>query len=389
MKKDRKDYINAHQVVEDIINAIESEEKVADYDNVADFVNDPKHKSMFDERIEKGDMFDKTYQYLQSRDKSKDVERLVSHLDSIKTTRKLSIKRVLIVAAALIAVTFTVRVSHDLMKDHVTYIAYHSELPKNETPTLILSNGEKVSLSEIKEETKNVEFKKTGENKLKSITDSTASKEVKFNTIIVPAGYSYTVELSDGSLVTLNSGSKLTYPTRFDNKQRSVELSGEAFFEVSKSSIPFIVKSQSGNVKVYGTSFNLYAMPNHTFEAVLISGSIGFTPNNGNEMMITPGQMLSCDKVGNCNLKEVDTYEYTSWKDNNFIFVDQSLERVLVEISKWYDIEIGYKSNYNVTDVSLTLMLSRDTPLNVTLKTISEILNIKIVNEGRRQYIIE
>lgn len=391
-KIEKQEFIDAHQVTEEIIEAIESGKRLSECDNISHFVNNPKHKNKIQENLVKGDMFDKTYLYIQSRDKEEDIRKLIDDLNSGKRNRKLNRKKigsiVSSIAAVLIVISFIVRTVHNNLSDNVTYLSYHEIVPNAKSPILILSSGESVELTEMSEETRSAEFKKVGDNKLKYNSGITFPDSVKYNTIIVPTGFSYTVEFNDGSQVTLNAGSKLTYPIYFDGTQRVVELSGEAFFDVAKSEIPFIVESQIGKVKVYGTTFNLYTKQN-SLEAVLVSGSIGFTPNDKEEILLESGQMLSCNSEGDCNLKEVEIYEYTAWRDNNFIFVDQPLERVLVEISKWYGIEIGYKNDYNIDLVQITLMLNRDTPLDITLKTLSETLKIKIIKEGRRQYIIE
>lgn len=393
MKKeiDKKVFMRAHEMVEEIVAAIEEGKKITECDTIHHFVNDPKHCNQMREKLERGDMFDKTYHYIQSRNKSNDIKSLIGELNSKKRSG-LSLKRIALaasVAAALIAITLIVRMEHNSLLKNVTYISYEENPLAPKTPTLILSNGETVELSNVENgKASSVEFEKVGDCSLKYNSEAAPSESVKYNTIFVPLGFMYTLELADGSKVTMNAGSKLIYPVQFNSHQRVVKLEGEAFFDIVKSEIPFVVESQSGNVKVYGTTFNLYSKQN-SLEAVLVSGNIGFTPNNKSEVMLEAGQMLLCDSDGSCSLKEVNTYEYTAWRDNHFIFIDQPLERVLTEISKWYGVEIGYTENYHVDDNFITLMLSRNTSLDVVLKTISETLQIKLLTKERRVDAIE
>ncbi len=104
----------------------------------------------------------------------------------------------------------------------------------------------------------------------------------EYNTLITPRGGEYTLFLSDGTEVILNSGSKLKYPVVFNHNNREVELEGEAFFRVTKSKkSPFIVKTNDVNVTVYGTVFNVSAYNNENLiQTTLIEGSVGVSLND-------------------------------------------------------------------------------------------------------------
>lgn len=107
----------------------------------------------------------------------------------------------------------------------------------------------------------------------KKETDVVAKEEVVYNKIDIPRGGEYKLRLSDGSLVHLNAMSSLRYPVHFSGDAREVELTGEAFFEVSKSGSPFIVKTKGIDVRVLGTTFNVSAYPDdHCIQTTLVTG---------------------------------------------------------------------------------------------------------------------
>lgn len=163
----------------------------------------------------------------------------------------------------------------------------------------------------------------------------------------------YWVTLDDGTLVHLNYNSRLIYPEKFGDR-RDVILEGEAYFMVAKDkSRQFVVHTPQGDVKVYGTEFMVNTaermetrLESPTGESryhqatsvVLIEGSISFTPESGNELMMSPGQKLVADK-DQLLVTTTDTAPYVAWNTGLFVFKNSTLENLMDVISRWYGVE--------------------------------------------------
>lgn len=198
------------------------------------------------------------------------------------------------------------------------------------------SDGKKIIIEEKVGETKNL---------------NNQPKEEKgiYNQIVVPYGRRHSITLSDGTVVQLNSGSKLVFPAKFSDSKREVFLKGEGYFEVAKDAKkPFIVKTDNINVKVLGTHFNISAYENEkSATAVLVEGSVEVYNNNffnNHRCKIKPGQgCFFTENVSGFKIQKVDVNEYVSWKDGFFQFNDQTLENIVDKIEKYYNKTISIK----------------------------------------------
>lgn len=159
--------------------------------------------------------------------------------------------------------------------------------------------------------------------------------------ISTPYGGKTQFVLPDGSLVWLNSGSTFTYPDRFDG-ERIVELNGEAYFEVKKQKEPFKVRTEYGEVEVLGTEFNVKAYPDETFCTTLEQGSVVFTNNQGKKAKLEPRMQVVLDSE-NFELRWVDTELFTSWRDGKLIFKDEPLQKIAIQLERWYNVKIDLK----------------------------------------------
>ncbi|MCY1722080.1 DUF4974 domain-containing protein [Prolixibacteraceae bacterium Z1-6] len=159
-----------------------------------------------------------------------------------------------------------------------------------------------------------------------------------------PLGQMTNVELPDGSMVMLNSGTTLSYSGNFSNGQREVYIEGEAFFDVEKDrKHPFIVRSKLVDVKVYGTSFNINAYPDEKiFNATLVEGSVSVLNKDGKEMaMLEPGENAYYDEHQlNVIVTKVNTEMYISWKEGLVTYRNEKLGDLAKQIERWYNVEI-------------------------------------------------
>ena len=188
--------------------------------------------------------------------------------------------------------------------------------------------------------------------------DSSVVKEL-YNTLRVPRGGEYSITLSDGSIVYLNSESELRYPVKFVGEDRRVYLSGEAYFDVSKDKEhPFSVDVNGSVVNVLGTSFNVRAYTDENeILTTLVQGSVKFSAGK-ESVILKPGEQAVLDKSGRVVIKEVDTYLYTAWKNGVFAFKKQRLEEIMNVVARWYDVNIFWE-NASQKEVTFTGKMKR------------------------------
>jgi transmembrane sensor len=172
---------------------------------------------------------------------------------------------------------------------------------------------------------------------------SQAAEEI--NTLIIPRGGEFQLTLADGTRVWLNAESTIRYPAQFTGALRWVELTGEAYFEVTKNKErPFQVSTPGQTIAVLGTSFNVTAYPEEAQTlTTLVEGEIAVKLDEGATLRVTPGYQSVFDAAaGTLSTRKVDTDLYTSWKDGVFIFEDEKLANILTRLGRWYDVDIAY-----------------------------------------------
>ena len=183
--------------------------------------------------------------------------------------------------------------------------------------------------------------------------------EERYNTLRVPRGGEYSITLSDGTIVYLNSESELRYPVNFVGRDRRVYLSGEAYFDVVKDEAhPFIVDMGNSSVRVLGTSFDVRAYADEDeVLTTLVQGSVKFSA--GKEFVtLEPGKQAVLGKSGSIETREVDTYLYTAWKEGVFAFKRQRLEEIMKVVARWYDVNIFWE-NVSQKEVTFTGKMKR------------------------------
>lgn len=202
----------------------------------------------------------------------------------------------------------------------------------------------------------------------------------------------YWVTLEDGTLVHLNYNSRLIYPEKFGDR-RDVILDGEAYFMVAKDkSRQFVVHTPKGDVKVYGTEFVVNTgtstengNDNKELTVVLVKGSVSFTPTDGREKMLTPGQELSIVN-SQLNVSEVDTAPFVAWNEGEFVFSDWTLERIMSVIARWYGLDVEF-ANKDLGNHKFSGSLSRYEDLKPTLETIEMVTGMRLNVNNQKLYI--
>ena len=206
---------------------------------------------------------------------------------------------------------------------------------------------------------------------------------MSYNTLTVPRGSKViTIVLADGSKIWMNSGSSLRYPTAFTGKERRVEMTGEAYFDIAKSSKPFIVSRAEAAVRVYGTQFNVNAYDEEaTIAVTLIEGSVQVSKGTETSMLI-PGQQAQVHLDGKIGLiPDADTEAATAWKNGYFQFTGNDIKMVMRQISRWYDVDIHYEGN--IPERQFAGQMDRSNSLSKVLRILEE-SNVHFKLEGKK-----
>ncbi|HEY4651319.1 MAG TPA: FecR domain-containing protein [Pontibacter sp.] len=189
-----------------------------------------------------------------------------------------------------------------------------------------------------------------------------------YNTVATPRGGQYQVVLSDGTKVWLNAASSLKFPVAFAGKDRVVELTGEAYFEVAKDKErPFRVQAKGMDIKVLGTHFNVMAYEDeHSVQATLLEGAVEVS-SSGSRMLLQPGQQASLLKTAHVLVKkEVDVSDVVAWKQGLFSFNGASLPMILNQVSRWYNVDVHYQDP--IANRHYTGLISRQSKIEDVLQ---------------------
>ncbi|SEA63895.1 FecR family protein [Pedobacter hartonius] len=271
-------------------------------------------------------------------------------------------------------------------------VAYKNDVaPGKMGATLTLANGRKIFInSALTGNIANQSGVKISRSKdgqiIYEVTDQN-SGDAEFNTLSTSRGEQTQVRLPDGSVVFLNAESSLKYPANFAKLgKRHVSLTGEGYFEVAKDkSHPFVVTTYNQEVNVLGTHFNINAYADDPeAKTTLLEGSIHITAS-GVSKTLKPGQQAV--HAGNdMQIFSADTELAVAWKNNEFMFEEQSIKSVMKMVERWYTVEVIYQGDIPLDKFSG--VVSRFDNVSKVLSVLESTGRIKFKIEGRRIYVL-
>ncbi len=186
-------------------------------------------------------------------------------------------------------------------------------------------------------------FQKPGNENIQFSNNPTIEK-------VANNGTKITTRLPDGTVVILNSGSRISFPEKFANNIREVKLTGEAFFEVKHDTArPFYVRLKKDYVKVLGTSFNIRSYPSdNTVQVAVASGKVAYKVASGEEMILTRDQIATYyQNDGKVELDKFDRLQAFGWKDKILYFKGARFGKIVDELERWYGVEITIKGDFD------------------------------------------
>jgi transmembrane sensor len=264
---------------------------------------------------------------------------------------------------------------------------------------LMLANGSRIVLDSLGNgvvaNQNGVQLKLNNHQLAYDPTGKTVSAIV-YNVISTPKGRQFSIVLPDGTKVWLNSASSLRFPTEFDGAERKVELKGEAYFEVAKNAkMPFKLNvNNTAEIEVLGTHFNVNAYENEKkLITTLLEGSVhmyqiakgvdlplskrGVILKPGQQAFVTDSQQVQSEITV---VSDADIDKAMAWKNGLFNFEGATIEDVMKQLERWYDVTVKYEGA--IPERELQGKLPRNLKLSQVLKILDE-MDIKVKLEGR------
>ncbi len=262
--------------------------------------------------------------------------------------------------------------------------------PGKDKAMLSLSNGTRLDLDSPDTEALLRQLGISNDHNKGELTYRSTSATIGYSTLTTPFGGQYKLVLPDGSKAWLNAGSMLTFPNTFEKDRRTIEMSGEIYFEIAPDPAkPFIVTVKSTadqketEVKVLGTHFNISSYSDEPqIKTTLLEGSVEIA-RNGISKRLHPGQQAQIEQRSRepaINIKSVDAVNAVAWKDGRFEFND-NIKDIMRQIARWYDVEIVYEGD--VGSKSFAGTIPRKNQISDVLKMLELTDGIRFKIEGR------
>jgi transmembrane sensor len=292
-------------------------------------------------------------------------------------------------AAAAILLLFSIGVYLWNRQPAEQVLVKQDVLPGTSKATLILADGSVVTLDSTGNQILQqgtAAIRKQGGQFIYDVQQPTTG--ITYNTLNTPRGGQFRITLPDGTNVWLNAASSLRYPTAFIGKERAVEITGEAYFEVAKNaSMPFRLKVAGQiDIEVLGTSFNVTAYKEEpSIKATLIEGAIRMRTKD-QSLVLSPGQQAELTNTGQLRLLNDNKPTPTTAKDGFFTFTKADLPTVMRQLARWYDLEIIYEDG--IPEAEFTGDIDKSLTLDQVLKGLARNRIHYKIEEGRKLIIL-
>lgn len=283
------------------------------------------------------------------------------------------------------AATYLIRKSAVHHGTTINPVAKADVLPGSNKAILTLTDGSHIELDSAAKGTLTQQgaasVTKLNNGQLAYQISNHTGADVVYNTVTTPRGGQFQIVLPDGTRVWLNAASSLHFPTSFSGKERVVEVTGEAYFEVAgKENQPFKVVTQGMEVKVLGTHFNVNAYADETASStVLLEGKV-IVSHRGKNVLMNPGQQALVNEDIRI-VPHADIAALMAWKEGKFSYNNMGLETIMRQIARWYDVDIIFEDK--IAD-SYSMEISRNVPLSKLLQFMEISGGVHFVINGRK-----
>lgn len=294
---------------------------------------------------------------------------------------------------AVIAATYIFFGGQSNQKPTIVNLKAEDVAPGGNRARLTLADGRTIDLSATYDgiviDNENIAYN-DGSSLAVISNDEERGGEISHLTLTTPRGGTYQLTLSDGSKVWLNAASTLTYPSRFNDDERVVELVGEGYFEIEKDTErPFKVHSAGQEVEVLGTEFNVSAYPDESeIKTTLIGGSVKVSNLNAQRSKLLAPSEQAVVSGSDMRIATVNTDVFTAWKEGFFYFDRLPTRAALVQLARWYDLELVFEGKLATVNM-FAYNIERDKPLSAVLKSLEKSgLKFKVTQSGEQKQLI-
>lgn len=386
-KKEVEEGYKIADELKSIMDSKESSSEINSYPHIKEWIVSDKDAVEVIEKLRSADDIATMSREYNNIDGTKHREILLKDISRARKSRLL--KRVKIGVASIaasIAITLFVVYQPAENKEIIAENINHQKIA---VPTLI-HNGHEEELVENKKLIVDGKIIATSKNSKLDLQNN--ENNLGFSTLVVPIKQKYNLVLEDGTEVIINAGSSLTFPSKFSDSTRNVELVGEAFFKVTKSSKPFIVKVNNLSVNVYGTQFNIDGHSS-IIKTTLVEGFVGVEygiGNNRKEIKINPNECISVDiqKNRHCVVIDENIERFKYWLDGYFMINDGKLSNLMEDISKWHGVKFDY-SKAQLRDKIVNAYIKCELPLEEVIEMIETSFNVKLIKKDDNEYIVK
>ena len=373
-----------------IVKYITNQASLNELEKLEEWIQNSKNEQLFISYLKANYAIDYN---MKDFDVNHSKKQLLEYISKEKKVFKLRNRIYKCVAAAsiLLIISLTVFFNKNKEEQFIEPIIVNNQIEiGSDKATLTLADGSNIVLGKG-QVYESVNVKSNGEE---IIYNKKPNKEITYNYLTIPRGGQFSIKLSDGTQVWLNSESQLKYPVNFILGQtRMVELVyGEAYFDVSPSTenkgSKFKVFNQSQEIEVIGTEFNVKSYKDEANVYTTLAEGMVTISFKGKKKNLIPGQQSILCSNNNLLVKTVDVYNEISWKEGVFSFEDKSLKDIMKVLSRWYDMEVVFK-NKAIEDEEFIGILDKNQKIEEILISIKnsgiisdyEIENQKIVLE--------
>lgn len=365
-----------------ILKYLRGEASAVEEREVMAWMNENEANRKFIEALEQDDAFRQEFAFLSGLDMASAWETVAS-----KTVRRRSMTLIIRYAAAVsllaLAGVFWIYVSPGHLQDDKVAVQHFDVPPGGNRAVLELSDGSIITLEETDDGQVNTTSGVVINKRDNTLIYEPPSEEVdiSYNKVSTPTGGQYRVVLPDGTRAWLNAESSLRYPTAFRGNIRTVEMTGEVYLEVAHNAeMPFEVKVGEATITVLGTAFNVMAYGDEPFiNTTLVEGSVRVAHGEETRELI-PGQQA---RIGNSlEVVEVDVLEVVAWKDGFFQFNNTNLATIMRQLGRWYGI---HPDQEPLPDLHFTGLISRDNPVSEVLRMLELTAGVSFSIEADRR----
>jgi transmembrane sensor len=264
--------------------------------------------------------------------------------------------------------------------------------PGGNKATITLANGQQIALTGVKaglltnQGKTAINVKNAGEVVYNENQSSPKTYKIQYNTLTTPSGGQYKLVLSDGSVAMLDAASSITFPVSFVGKEREVRITGQVFFKVvHNNTYPFKVIAGDEVIEDIGTSFNVSAYADESIHRTTVTeGSVSVTKQNKKAVLLAGEQAeITGDKL---LVNKVNTEKAVAWKNGCFRFSDDSIQTIMRQLSRWYNIEVNYSGTPASDGYSGSI--SRNKSIRQVLNMLERTQSIHFKIEGRRVIVL-